>query len=360
MMAKKTIKAKLLDLRNRKEELLRGEYDNWQRFLRGDSTASLYSATRQQAERFLRRIKKQNGSGINPKEYPMILRRDVYHANTKMTPYWLKIPVYGVRGGINVPIKTHMVLTEKMVFREAKLIRRDDEWFVFLTVEEDIPTNVTEHALAVDVGIHNMAVTVNSSQGQPKFYGSTLRQIRGHYFHLRRKLGQKKAYKTIKKVGRHERLRVNHELHKISKAIVQEAKTTNASIILGNLKHIRRKNSRGRSFNRRLHSMPFQKLASYIEYKAAWEGIPIIKVSEAYTSQTCSRCGERGRRVAGLFKCNNCGLDLNSDWNGARNILQRGIGELERQSILGAQLTAPANLVEGRGRTPDEPRIPCL
>jgi hypothetical protein len=27
------------------------------------------------------------------REYPMILRRDVYRADTKLTPYWLKIPM---------------------------------------------------------------------------------------------------------------------------------------------------------------------------------------------------------------------------------------------------------------------------
>ncbi|MGB9727360.1 MAG: hypothetical protein ACPLZF_03030 [Nitrososphaeria archaeon] len=75
---------------------------NWQRYLRGDRTAQLYSATRQQADRLLRRL----GDRFNPnKEYPLILRRDVYRAETKLTSYWLKISVYGLRGGINVPSK---------------------------------------------------------------------------------------------------------------------------------------------------------------------------------------------------------------------------------------------------------------
>jgi Lhr-like helicase len=121
MKAKKTVKAKVLELRKVKEELLRREYENWQRYLRGDKSVKLYSATRQQAERLLRRLRDR----FNPnKEYPLILRRDVYRANTKLTPYWLKIPIYGVRGGINVPIRTHEPITEDMVCREAKIIRR--------------------------------------------------------------------------------------------------------------------------------------------------------------------------------------------------------------------------------------------
>jgi hypothetical protein len=37
MKARKTIKAKILELRKGKEELLRREYENFQRYLRGDS-----------------------------------------------------------------------------------------------------------------------------------------------------------------------------------------------------------------------------------------------------------------------------------------------------------------------------------
>jgi len=124
MKAKKTIKAKILELRKRKEELLKREYENWQRYLRGDKTAPLYSATRQQAEKLLRRLK---GKVKVNREYPMILRRDVYRADIKLTPYWLKIPIYGVRGGINVPIKTHEPITEDMVCREARIIRKGNE-----------------------------------------------------------------------------------------------------------------------------------------------------------------------------------------------------------------------------------------
>ena len=100
LKVRKTIKAKILELRRGKEELLKREYENWQRYLRGDRNTLLYSATRQQADRLLRRLRDR----FNPnKEYPLILRGDVYRADTKLTPYWLNIPIHGIRGGINVP-----------------------------------------------------------------------------------------------------------------------------------------------------------------------------------------------------------------------------------------------------------------
>jgi len=164
---------------------------------------------------------------------------------------------------------------------------------------------------------------VNSKTSETHFYGKKLRAVRGHYFCLRRKLPNRRA---VKKVGKHEKRIVNHELHKISKAIVQEAKRTNSAIILGKLKGIRENgNGKGRRFNRKLNNFPYHKLSSYIEYKAGWLGIPILKVNEAYTSQTCSICGGKGIRHNGLFKCF-CGVELNADYNGAKNIMNRAFG----------------------------------
>jgi len=336
MLAKKTIKAKVLELRKGKHELLTGEYENFQRYLHGDKTVPLYSATKQQAERLLRRIKQPKEG----KEYPLILRNDVYRAETKLTEYWLKVPVHGVRGGIFVPIRPHISIPSDVKFREAKIIRRKDEWYVYITIQAEVRERKTDSILAVDMGMHNIATTVNSNDPKPKFYGKDLRQVRGHYFRLRRNLGEKKALKTIKKIGNHEQRIVNHELHKISKDIVQEALENNSVIVLGKLKGIRR-NDGGRRFNRKLNSFPYYKLASFIEYKAQWQGIPVLKVSEAYTSQRCSNCGQRGLRVRGLFSCPHCGLNLNTDWNGARNILKRALGHV---SSVGAGLTPPITL----------------
>ena len=84
--------------------------------------------------------------------------------------------------------------------------------------------------------------------------------------------------------------------------LVQEANQTNSTIVMGKLKGIR-KNHRGRRFNRKLNSLPYYKLSSYIKYKAESLGIPVITVNEAYTSQACSICGGRGVTHNGLFKC---------------------------------------------------------
>jgi hypothetical protein len=72
----RTIHAKLVLDRKGKREAIAREYWTWQRLLRGLGGQRLYSATRQKADRFRRRMCKQNGHGIEQREYAMILRRD--------------------------------------------------------------------------------------------------------------------------------------------------------------------------------------------------------------------------------------------------------------------------------------------
>lgn len=150
---------------------------------------------------------------------------------------------------------------------------------------------------------------------------------------MRRRLASQKKYKAIKKIGNKERRIIDDCLHKISRAIVDHAKQNNAMIVLGDLKGIRN-NRRGPRSNRKLNSFPYYRLSQFIEYKANWEGMVVMKVSEAYPSQICSRCGEKGSRYFGRFICGKCGVELNADVNGARNIMKRAFGQLKGRGWL--------------------------
>jgi len=351
MKVQKVVRAKVVGLTNIKRQILDHEYEGLQRFLHGDSSVELYSANKQQAERFYKHI--------NPKrEYPLTIRKDlirVERQGTKIARYWVRIPAKLRRGRVWVAIRPHCEITADLEVCESKLLRRNGEYFLHLTVKHEVELKRSySSVLAIDLGIRHAACSVDTRSGETHFYGRELRRVRGHYFHLRRKLGEKKLLKVIKRIGSKESRTTNDQLHKIAKAIVDEAERLNALIAIGNPKGIRC-NSRGRRFNRKLNSWPFWKLRRYIEYKANWRGIQVVGVNEAYTSQLCWRCGAIGVRSGehhGLFECPRCGLKENADRNGAFNIGRRALGQVSKvgavvsQPVTGALFSGLGNVVQ--------------
>ncbi|MHB8141531.1 MAG: transposase, partial [Vulcanimicrobiaceae bacterium] len=65
-----------------------------------------------------------------------------------------------------------------------------------------------------------------------------------------------------------------------------------------------------------------------VEYKAADAGLALVYVDPAYTSQTCSVCGELGTRSRHRFSCKICGIFAHSDRNAARNLAKIGASAL--------------------------------
>lgn len=65
-----------------------------------------------------------------------------------------------------------------------------------------------------------------------------------------------------------------------------------------------------------------------LEYKCTRRKIGYMEVDEAYTSKTCTKCGEIKNNLGGskVYKCDNCNLILDRDINGARNIYLKYIG----------------------------------
>ena len=70
--------------------------------------------------------------------------------------------------------------------------------------------------------------------------------------------------------------------------------------------------------------MELSKLQKFVEYKARWEGIPIVYIKAKGTSTTCPRCGCDQLNQRGLVECSQSGLALDRDINASINIAKRG------------------------------------
>ena len=331
-MAQKTLKSKIpyQDLTQTKQQELDREYNAVQAYtqnnLKDPNHNEVSSSTKQQQDRKLDDIKPDT-------EYPWFLRNDRYdvqkHDNTEYN-WWVNIQTADEWGGINVPIQPHEELEEYTEYCDSKITKENGEYYIHLTVEKDVDIQTEyEDVLAVDPGSRWCAVSVTLSDRNTTFYGEDIRRIRRHSYETRKTLQEKQAYQTLKQVGNREKRQIEDQLHKISRSIVEEAKERNALIVIGDLEGIQNQD-KGSKMNRRLHLMPHYKLKEFVKYKAAFEGIIVVEVNEAYTSQTCNWCGETeetSRESQGLFECSSCGLEDNADKNGALNIAKRGLGK---------------------------------
>jgi putative transposase len=363
MPNQKIIKCKIHNLTNIKEQILTAEYDEYQKIcqevsktINNDYLPEKPFKMFKNEKRYSRFVSGAIRTMKNKKQFDKINEQPLYLVNdcfkiiknpNKISKYWLRFPTKHKYGGIFLPIiiphKYENLLENKIC--DSKIIRKNDNWFLLLTIKKDIPMKTSySNILAVDIGEKVMATVCGSFDNQrPTFYGRDIRGIRRHYAWLRKRLGERKKLKVIKQIGNAEQRKVNDILHKISRQIVNKAKETNSIIVLGDLKGISKNVKMGKRLSRIVSHMPFDKLSQYIEYKASWEGIMTIKVNEAYTSQTCSHCHSQGKRpYQGLFLCNSCGYQANADYNGAKNIAQRG---LEAIPLLdGVSLTEPITL----------------
>jgi putative transposase len=157
-----------------------------------------------------------------------------------------------------------------------------------------------------------------------------VRKVQAIHFARRRRLARKKANdrrvarRLLRREGRRERNRVRQRLHRVSKGLVRFAKAARAAIVLEDLT-LHGAGGKSRKMNRRLSSWPRREMHRQIEYKAALEGVPVIKVNPKGTSRTCPACGARRRgRVGRVFECP-CGWRMDRQLNAGMNILQTAI-----------------------------------
>ncbi len=363
MKIQKVIKCKIVHLTKIKRELLVQEYGNLQKFLHGDNSVKLYSANKQQAKRYYKRIKPD-------KDYPLSIRKDlikVERRDTKIAKYWARMPVAGRRGGVWVAIKPHQEIPEDVEFCESKLFRKGNEFHLHLTIQKEIDFVKVETSnyvlysppsfminertviMAIDIGEANPITSVElwgfgEQRKNVRFLGREIRAIRAHYNWLRKQVGRKKIKHAVKWIKEHvehkESRKVADVLHKATRSIVDrtvELKQQDFEpiIVFGNLKGVRKPRVKGkircRRNNRKVHTMPSFKVKHKLLYKALWAGIPVAIVNEAWTSKQCWRCGSTNTIVRKrMFLCRNCGLEYNRDLNGSVNIGNRLLGYMLR------------------------------
>jgi len=214
-------------------------------------------------------------------------------------------------------------LSRAVKFCDSELIKQGDEFYLNITIElPDKPLRKTKDVIGVDMGINNIATLSNDKN----FSGEKVQSVRKKNFRLRKSLqskGTRSAKRHLKRASGREKRFQRDINHQISKQIIELARETQSAIALEDLKDIRKTAKHKKKQRRKFNSWAFNQLRQFISYKAQREGIPVITVEPAYTSQLCSICGNIGIRNGQNFYCPACSFRADADYNAACNIASR-------------------------------------
>ncbi len=221
--------------------------------------------------------------------------------------------------------------------------------------------------IGIDRNLDN--ATIASSDGSVEIFDtSRITRVKDNYSEVKShfKRNDHRIRKEIySKYGKKQIEIENQELHKVSKQIVEKAKSLKFGIVMENVKGIRKLyrkgNFQGNKYRRRLNSWSFYKLQKMIEYKARWQGLKVIHVPPHKTSSNCAICGSKVVECAERkVWCPKCRTLMDRDVNAARNILARGqrvcpIG-LSREAVKGNPSTMVILRADGSQLISLEPR----
>jgi putative transposase len=184
--------------------------------------------------------------------------------------------------------------------------------------------------VAIDLG-ETQAISAMFDDGIDLLYsGREIKAIRRYWQKVHAKVKpptaeNRKKSRRYRQIERKESRQVHHLLHLISKDFVERCSQTGVdTIAIGKLTGIRKKMDYGERLNQRLHAWPFAKLTHMIAYKAKLQGIQIVQISEAYSSQTCHAChkvAKSNRTTRGSYACT-CGWHAHADVNASANLFQ--------------------------------------
>lgn len=195
--------------------------------------------------------------------------------------------------------------------------------------------------------VGNVAVLADPQNGKVQHLGFNPAATKYNWRRRRANLKSKGFRRTLSRLSRKQSRRTTHENHIVSKQIVSYAVKHHRAIAVENLESVRKPNSKIRKYVEK-SQWAFYQLLSFLKYKAALHGVIIAEVNPAYTSQNCSRCGQRNTPNGKKYVCEHCGHTDHRDANAAFNIAKRGaeflsVGSTEdSERLSGAVLVTPS------------------
>ena len=243
------------------------------------------------------------------------------------------------RDRLCIPLPSNFNVSKTEQIATIDLVYNFGQWELHFSYRYEMEkTETGEGVVGVDIGeIH--PIVSHDGEDTRIFNG---RYIRSLYRHRNKVLSEfshaisrcqrhskrwwkltRRKWKRIKKLD----AQITDALHKHTTKFLKYCHLRGiGTIVLGDLTGIRDRIAYGKRANQKLHQWAFGKITSLITYKAKVLGIKVVQIDEAYTSQTCPRCGNRKKPTHRNYECLHCGFKYHRDGVGAINIRQKYLG----------------------------------
>ena len=203
------------------------------------------------------------------------------------------------------------------------------KWFISLSSQAEIPEPVpSDHAIGVDVGIKELAVTSDGEVFEnPKALKRSQDRLRLYQKSVsRKKKGSNNRKKAVLKLSK-QHYRVSNirkdSLHKTSTAITKCAGLIGIEDL--NIKGM----LKNHKLSKAISDAALFELHRQIRYKARWEGSTLVKADRFYpSSKLCSQCGLIKHDLTlsdRIYECV-CGLKKDRDLNASINLRNYAVG----------------------------------
>lgn len=234
----------------------------------------------------------------------------IYQTPGETFDLWVKLTSVGEKMRILLPLKNHRHLNLLLAsgkLRKGVILRRDSIQIV-VGIETG-PKQEFDKCVGVDTGINVLASTSTGAQlgaDMPDLIRLSKRKEWGSK-------GHKRAQRSIRQ-----------RIDEVARDVVASGATLIVTEDLLGITH-RTHRRLGKEMRRSIGIWNVRYWLTRLEQRCERNRVSFRRVSPAYTSQTCSKCGhvDRKNRNGDLFECRACGHTANADVQASLNILSR-------------------------------------
>lgn len=203
-----------------------------------------------------------------------------------------------------------------------------DMWFAIINIE--VPELVSlkpkvgdNQVIGIDLGISSMMILSDGTFIEnPRALKLNLKKLK----HRQRRLNKKQKGSKNRRKQQLKVAKMSYRISCIRKNAIHNATTSIVKkydkIIIEEL------NVRGmiknRNLSQALSDVCFGEIKRQLIYKSKWSGKELIVADKWFaSSKTCSNCGNKKEKLSlseRIYKCENCGIEINRDLNAAKNL----------------------------------------